>query len=47
MGSKQGFFFWILPSQVDGYNVLIVVCLGGVFVFKLMIPIGYKSFIWF
>jgi hypothetical protein len=38
-------FFSIFPSKVDGDNVLLLVCQGGIIVFGPMISIGYPNFI--
>jgi hypothetical protein len=42
--SKHGFFS-NFPSKVDGTNVFLLVCQGGIFVFGPMISIGYPNFI--
>jgi hypothetical protein len=47
---EHDFLFFIFkksisPSKVDGYNVLLAVCLGGIFVFGLGISIGYPNFL--
>jgi hypothetical protein len=47
MNRKMWFFSPNFPCKANGYDVLMVVCKGGIFLFGSVIPIGHAKLVSF